>query len=155
MCPQQVEPVLLAALAAWALALAVDDARHRRVLNWALAPVAAFALAARAAGGWQGCELSLLSGLAGAAIGLAFWLPGYLLKQSGAGDVKCAMTMGLVLGASRALEANLLGFLLLGLMSVAMLAAGRRGVRIPAVPALSLAFVAELAGGPWMLLRGA
>jgi Flp pilus assembly protein protease CpaA len=153
-CPQQAEPFLLAALAAWALALAVDDVRHRRVLNWALAPVAAFALAARAAGGWAGCELTLTSGLAGAAIGLAFWLPGYLLKHSGAGDAKCAMVMGLVLGASRSLEFNLLGFLFLGLMSVVAMLGGRRGQRIPAVPALSLAFVAALASGPWWLGRG-
>ncbi len=154
MCPQQAEPVLLAALAAWALALAVDDVRHRRVLNGALAPVAMLALAARASGGWAGCELSLVNGLIGALLGLLLWLPGYGLKQCGAGDVKCAMVMGLVLGASRSLEANLLGFLLLGLMSVVVLATGRRGHRIPAVPALSLAFVIELIGGPWMLLRG-
>ena len=155
MCPQQAEPYLLAALAAWALALAVDDVRHRRVLNWALAPVAILALAARASGGGSGCELSLVDGLIGAGIGLLMWLPGYGLKQCGAGDVKCAMVMGLVLGTSRALEANLLGFLVLGLMSVAMIVAGRRGRRIPAVPALSLAFCVELMGGPWILLRGA
>ncbi|HEY0973483.1 MAG TPA: A24 family peptidase [Solimonas sp.] len=151
MCPLEVDPVLPVALGIWALVLAVDDIRHHRVLNVALVPVAAFALAARVSGGWPGCDLSLWSGLAGAAIGLAFWLPGYLLKRSGAGDVKCAMVMGLVLGGTRALEANLIGFIALGLLALIAMLAGRRNSRIAAVPALATGFIAALAGGPWLL----
>lgn len=151
MCPPPADLVVLAVFGIWALALAVDDVRHHRVLNRALLPVAIFALAARFWGGWPGCELSWLSGLWGALIGLVFWLPGYLLKRSGAGDLKCAVTMGLLLGGAQALEANLLGFLFLGIQAVWFYAAGWRPARMPAVPALSLGFVIELAGGPWLL----
>ena len=151
MCPPPADLVLLTVLGLWALALAVDDVRHRRVLNLALLPVASFALAARIWGGWPGCELSWLPGFWGALIGLLFWLPGYLLKRSGAGDVKCAMTMGLVLGGMQALEANLLGFLFLGMQAAVFYALGRRELRMPAVPALSLGFIIQLAGGPWWL----
>ncbi len=151
MCPGQSDPVLLGALGLWALALAIDDIRHRRVLNWMLLPVAVFALAARTWGGWPGCNPSLTDGLMGAGLGLLLWLPGYVMKHVGAGDVKCAMVMGLVLGASRALEANLLGAIALGLIALPVMWMGMGRVRIPAVPALACGFVAELAGGPWLL----
>lgn len=151
MCSQQFDAILFAAMAAWALAMAVDDVRHRRVLNWALLPVLGFALAARISGGWPGCELSLVDGLLGALIGLVCWLPGYAIKKSGAGDVKLAIVMGLVLGGTRAFEANLIGFLVLGVQALVFYALGRRGTRMPAVPALAVGFIAELWGGPWLL----
>ncbi len=151
MCAQQLDPILIVALVGWILALALDDIRHRRVRNWALLPVLGFALAARISGGWPGCELSLWDGLLGMGLGLVFWLPGYVLKRSGAGDVKLAMVIGLVLGATRAFEANLIGFLVLGAQALLFYALGRKGTRMPAVPALAIGFIAALLGGPWLL----
>src|SRR6218665_2739474 len=99
---------LFGALIVWSLALAVDDIRQRRVLNWAVFLVALLILVQRSLESLFGLQQALAPGFAGTVIGLAFWLPGYVLKQSGAGDVKFAMTIGLVLGPVRAIEANLL-----------------------------------------------
>ncbi|QHS11344.1 A24 family peptidase [Sinimarinibacterium sp. NLF-5-8] len=142
---------LLAALTIWATALAIDDVLHRRVLNVLLLPVALGALGARFLGGWAGCELTLMSGLIGAAAGFALWLPGYAMRQVGAGDVKLAATFGLVLGTYGAIEANLFGALFLGVFSFVLVMLGMRKSRMPAAPMLALAFVVELWAGPFLL----
>lgn len=141
-------------LCIWALALAIDDIRQRRVLNVALLPVFVLAVIGRSLEGWSGSPQSLIPGLIGAAISLGFWLPGYLLKQSGAGDVKFAMVVGLILGPLRAVEANLLALLILGMYALPSAYIGRTETRIPAVPALAFGFIVELIYGPWLLGRG-
>lgn len=95
-----------------------------------------------------------MPGLVGMVIGAAIWLPGYLLKQSGAGDVKLAMTIGLILGPLRAIEANLLALLVLGVYALPSAYLGGFRVRIPAVPALAFGFIVELISGPWLLGKG-
>jgi len=47
--------------------------------------------------------------LGGGAVGLALWLPFWLLRVLGAGDVKLAAAAGLWLGAAGVLEASLMG----------------------------------------------
>ena len=143
--------VLLALLAAWALMLAAVDIRWRRVPNLALLPVLLLLLLGGVHSYGSGCWPEPGSSAVGALVGLAVWLPGYALGQVGAGDVKCAFVFGAVLGGVEALEANLLGLLVLGLMAAVAVVSGRRAVRLPVVPALALGFLIELAGGPWLL----
>lgn len=90
--------------------------------------------------------------LAGAALGAAFWLPGYLLRKLGAGDVKLAACMGGLLGGVAAVEAMLLAGVALGVMSVLASLSFGPTYRLPAAVALSTGFVVRLFTGP--LLTG-
>ncbi len=143
--------VLLALLAAWALMLAAVDIRWRRVPNLALLPVLLMLVVAGVLNYGSGCWPEPGSSGVGAVLALAMWLPGYAVGQVGAGDVKCAFVFSAVLGGVEALEANLLGLLVLGLMAATAMVRGRRAARLPVVPALALGFLIELAGGPWLL----
>ena len=88
------------------------------------------------------------SSLAGAALGAALWLPGYFVNKVGAGDVKFAACIGLLLGVAATAEVMLLSAMLLGLMAVAAVAAGRREARLPAAVALAGGMLLRLFWGP-------
>lgn len=89
-----------------------------------------------------------VSSLAGAALGAALWLPGYFVKKVGAGDVKFAACIGLLLGAAATAEAMLLSAMLLGLMAVAAVVTGWREARLPAAVALAGGMLLRLSWGP-------
>lgn len=76
-------------------------------------------------------------------------LPGYALGYMGAGDVKLASIMGLLLGSLPAFKMLLVFAVLLGVMSAAALWIYRRQPkankrRIAAAPALALGFISQL-----------
>jgi prepilin peptidase CpaA len=74
---------------------ALIDLRTQRIPNALSATAALLGLIAQVSlNGAPG----LLSALAGAAIGLAMFLPFYLLRAVGAGDVKAMATVGIFLG---------------------------------------------------------
>lgn len=134
----------VAALLIWATAIAVTDWRLRKVPNLlllvALLP-AGLVLAWRGEGLLGAAPVASLTGLL---CGLLLTLPGYLLGQFGAGDVKLSAVLGLLLGQPAILSTLLLAAILLGAMAlVTRLSAGAeaaRKIRLPAAIALSGGF---------------
>ncbi|MES0872713.1 prepilin peptidase [Sinimarinibacterium thermocellulolyticum] len=133
---------------AWAVAISVWDLRTRRIPNWSLV-VAALAGAGLLLHQGQGIAgVGWLGSLAGAAIGVLIWLPGYLVKKLGAGDVKLAGCIGFLLGGLAAVEAMWIAAVALGAMAaIASLSFGPSH-RLPAAAALSAGFVVRLWVGP-------
>lgn len=130
------------------------DVQQRRVPNWALVPVAVAVLMWQLLQGGTTYRDALVPSLLGGMIGIVFWLPGYWLRRTGAGDVKFAVVMGLLLGPIPALEANLVALVMLGAYALPSAYAGHYENRIPAVPALAFGLIVELIGGPWWLGQG-
>lgn len=134
-------------LALWAALIAAHDLATRRVPNLALALVLAPALMALALNGAGLLGVGWQSSLAGLGLGLALTLPGYALGKLGAGDAKFAAVVGLLLGVHNTLTCLLAAGLGLGLTAaLAWLARRDLKLRIPAAPALALAFGATLFG---------
>lgn len=79
----------------WLLVAVVQDTRHRRLSNRLVLAGALGALALALAPGGLGPASSLQGG----AIALLVFLPGWVLHQLGAGDVKLATVCGLLVGA--------------------------------------------------------
>lgn len=116
-------PLGLLAGAAFTLLLAgacVSDVRWRRIPNRVV--VALFV---------GGIVYSILTmppmaalerALAGSAVGLALWLPFWLARVLGAGDVKLAAASGAWLGVTGIVEASLLGAVVGGALAVWALA---------------------------------
>jgi prepilin peptidase CpaA len=103
-------PLALLAKVAFTLMLAaacVSDLRSRRIPNRIVVALAlgglvhAFATTTPLA--------ALEHALGGGALGLALWLPFWLARMLGAGDVKLAAASGVWLGVAGTLEASLLG----------------------------------------------
>jgi prepilin peptidase CpaA len=91
--------------------------------------------------------------LAGLAVATVWWLPGLWLRQLGAGDVKFAACIGLLLGAAAAFEAMLLAAAALGTMAVATRMRSRPmrsrpDPRLPAAGALCAGMLVRLGWGP-------
>lgn len=138
---------------AWALIVAVVDARTRRIPNGLLLAAAApgaLVFAVRDAGllghGWA-------DSLIGATLPLVLLLPGFLLKALGGGDVKFALCCGGLLGArDSALMLVGTGFAL-GLCAAYARWGGRRtqagrSARIAAGPAIAAGFIGGLSARP-------
>ena len=71
-------------------------------------------------------DVGPLRALTGAALGFAAWLPFWLLRLLGAGDVKLATAIGAWLGPWGVLEASLLAALAGGVLALAVVARRRR-----------------------------
>lgn len=128
-----------ALLAAFSLLVAVWDAKVRRVPNTlAVAALLCGLAAGTAAGGLAGLSRAAL----GAAAGLGFTVPLWLLGWCGAGDCKAAAALCAFLGPGPGAEAVLGGLALAGAWSAALLA--RRG-RLASTLALAAGSLA--AGG--------
>jgi prepilin peptidase CpaA len=120
-----------ALLIAYVSMVALIDVRTRRIPNELSATAALLGLVAQAS--LHGAP-GLLDALAGAAIGLGMFLPFYLLRAVGAGDVKAMGTVGIFLGAQASLLAvaftliagALVGVIVLLLPSLAAASAGTR-----------------------------
>lgn len=131
---------------------AISDLRSRRVPNRLLAGglAAAFMLQAFAPGG------DLMLGAGGMLTGLLVFLPFYLLKGMGAGDVKLMATIGAYAGPAATLRISLATFVAGGLVCIAWWLAQRRhagvmagkqaGMHIPYAVAIALG---TLAGWNW------
>jgi len=138
------------ALSAWAATIAVYDWRQMRVPNvllvLALVP-ASLALIFNPTGLLGADRLSSLAGM-GIAFGLT--LPGYIFRRFGAGDVKFAAVLGLMLGTARAFELILGASLLMGLAALILLKLPVRN-KFAAAPMLAAAFIVEMFCGPLLV----
>jgi prepilin peptidase CpaA len=86
---------LHALLIVFVLSVAVIDWRTHRIPNVLCAVAAMFGVSLQI--GLHG-EAGLFSALGGAAVGFAMFLPFYVLRAFGAGDVKAMATVGIFLG---------------------------------------------------------
>lgn len=89
-------PLELAVLIAYVSLLALVDIRTHRIPNALSATAAVLGLSLQM---WLNGAPGMLSALGGAAVGLGIFLPFYLLRAFGAGDVKAMATVGIFLGA--------------------------------------------------------
>lgn len=131
-------PVLCAlALFAWLVVAAAIDVRSRRIPNrlvgsGMIAALALHLLAPSGAGlfsfwwGSPGVSQSLLGLLAG----LALFMPLYLLRAVGAGDVKLLAMVGAWLGPQLLLGATLLSVLAGGVMAIVVMLASRTSMQV-------------------------
>lgn len=76
------------------------------------------------------------------------WLPGWFLHRLGAGDVKFAACIGLLLGAAPTIEAMLLGAVFLGAMSAWTGIMSKPSAHLPAAVALSAGMLVRMGWGP-------
>lgn len=88
---------LNATLIVFVVSLALTDWRTHRIPNLLCAVGAMFGLALQI--GMHG-ESGLMAALVGAAVGFGMFLPFYVVRAFGAGDVKAMATVGIFLGAS-------------------------------------------------------
>jgi len=137
------------ALLAWSATIAWIDWRKRRIPNGLLllALVPCLVMLAVTAEGPLGAgpQQSLL----GAIVATVLFLPGFVTKLCGGGDVKLAACCGALLGMPATLVMMLIASLLLGVASLWVLMQRRRGIavsaRLAAGPALVSAFVVAMA----------
>ena len=154
------ETLDLAVLAAWFAALVLlmaidlDQRLLPDVITLPLIPAALVALVA----GWNPLladkEMGVVSGIAAAALAPAFLaVSNWLLRGGlGMGDVKLAVSLGLVLGLTRFITGFFAGAIVFAAATLVLLATRRIGLRsaIPFGPMLVLAgFAGALLGTEW------
>jgi leader peptidase (prepilin peptidase) / N-methyltransferase len=131
--PELVAVTYLAAVTPW---LAWFDATAHRLPNRIVLPGVGVGLLA-CAGEWLSTGLVPLVPLVAAAAYAGFLLLLHVIGGMGMGDVKLAAALGLASwNLSVAVLSPVIAFLVGGLVSVAILIAGRRGQRIPFGPFL-------------------
>ena len=139
-------------LGAWSVGIGLYDLRTHRIPNVALVLLLVPALQALAINRQGLLGAGILSSLAGFLVAGLLMLPGYRLGKMGAGDVKFAACMGLLLGLPQSIEWVLFSLIAMGLVSAAWIAVKRQWSslhdRLPAGLAMSLAFCIEMAYGP-------
>lgn len=86
---------LHAALIVFVAAVAIIDSRIHRIPNLLCGTAAILGLSLQL---WLHGQDGLLAALGGAATGFAMFLPAYVLRAFGAGDVKAMATVGIFLG---------------------------------------------------------
>jgi prepilin signal peptidase PulO-like enzyme (type II secretory pathway) len=107
------------------LTVAVIDLEHRRVLNVMLAPAAVVALLASLLPGPPSLLSAVVGGVAG--FGLFFLIAIIGRGKMGAGDVKLAGVVGLMLGFPAAISALVIGIFLGGAAAIILLITHRAG----------------------------
>jgi len=135
----------------WALAIAASDVWRLRVPNVLLMLITVPALLVLAVNGRGLLGVSAGSSAIGLLLSGGLLLPGYLMGQVGAGDVKYAAVLGLLVGAPGIFSVLLWSALGMGVLSLAAWLAGSRyrsalTRKVPAALALSAGFIAHLAG---------
>ena len=141
--------ITTAALLAWSAAVATIDWRTRRIPNGLLllALVPCLLLLVVRAEGPLGA--GPMQTLIGGSVATILFLPGFLMRLSGGGDVKLAACCGAMLGMPATLIMMLIASLLLGAISLWVMMQRRRGkavaVRFAAGPALVSGFVVAMA----------
>jgi prepilin peptidase CpaA len=132
-------------LSLWALVIAGTDFRQLRVPNSLLLLVLVPAALMQLIQGAGLLGVGNADALSGFGIGLLLGLPGYALRQFGAGDVKYMAVLGLLCGPRGILAITLVAAILLGLMSVSVAVIARlqrrQPGRMPAAIALSSGFL--------------
>jgi prepilin peptidase CpaA len=105
---------------------ALVDIRTGRIPNWLVFGGALYALAYNAFFPLYPRDIGILFALGGLAVGLVAFLPLYLFRVMGAGDVKLMAMVGAFIGASACIQAVLASLLAGGLLAVAFaLCSGR------------------------------
>ena len=89
-------PIEVGVLIAYVSMVALVDIDTHRIPNALSATAAVLGLSLQL---WVNGAPGVLSALGGAAVGLAIFLPFYVLRAFGAGDVKAMATVGIFLGA--------------------------------------------------------
>ena len=117
--------LVLWAFASYLLVVLVIDLEHRRVLNVMLIPAAAVALLASFLPGPPNWKQALVGGAAG--LGIFFLIALVSRGKMGAGDVKLAGVIGLMVGFPVVLTALFIGVLLGGAAAIIMLITRRAG----------------------------
>lgn len=142
------EDVITGALLMWAIGIAAADWRWRRVPNLLLLALLLPTLTLLLLRGTGPLLVAWPASLAGAFIAASLSLPGYLARRLGAGDVKLVGMLGLLLGWPNIGWMLLCAALLLGLMSVATVAAlgfaAARPLHLPAAVPIAAAFAATV-----------
>lgn len=119
-------PILKALLLALVLTAAAYDLRFRRIPNWlALSGFVAGLGANIALLGWRG----LFTALLGSLVALAVYLPLYLIRGMGAGDVKLMIAVGAIVGPRHWLGIFLATAVAGGLLSLLLIAWKKRFYR--------------------------
>jgi len=113
---------LNATLIVFVVSLAIIDWRTHRIPNVLCAAGALFGLALQM--GIHG-EAGLLAALGGAAVGFGMFLPFYLVRAFGAGDVKAMATVGIFLGAPSTMLAVGMTLIAGGVLGTAVLCVKR------------------------------
>lgn len=136
-------------LGVWAGWIAWNDWRKQRIPNAALILVLLPALLSLAINRQGLLHAQILDSLLGLLAAAGILLPGYVMGYVGAGDVKFAGLLGLLIGSVPALKMMLVFGLLLGAMSLATLwwYRGQPHIlkrRIATAPALAIGFVSQL-----------
>lgn len=137
------------ALSVWAGWMAWSDWRRHRIPNTGLVLVLIPALLCLVLDRQGLLQTAMMDSLLGFLVAGGLLLPGYALGYMGAGDVKLASVMGLLLGALPAFRMLLVFALLLGAVSAVALWVYRRQPqankrRIAAAPVLALGFISQL-----------
>lgn len=132
------------------MVISVYDLRQQRVPNVALFLIFVPATLALMVQGKGLLGADIWSSVVGMALGFSLTLPGYVLRLFGAGDVKFAAVLGLLLGTARSFEMMLISSLLMGVTAIVLLQILKlpRGTKFPAAPMLALAFAVEMGFGP-------
>lgn len=132
-------------LSLWALVIAGIDFRQLRVPNSLLLLVLVPALLVQFINGTGLLGQSPTAAVIGFGIGLLLGLPGYVIRQFGAGDVKYMAVLGLLCGPAGIIAIVLASALMLGLMAAVLVLYARmkqrKPGRIPAAIALSSGFL--------------
>ena len=115
--------IVLVVVAGASVAAALIDLRTGKIPNPLTAAVAAAGLGLAALGL---TSQSIAGALAGAAVGFALLLPGYVLGGTGAGDVKLLAALGIWLGPAGALMAFFYSAIAGGVLAVAHAVKRRR-----------------------------
>lgn len=139
--------------AAWAVAIAIGDVRSRRIANALLLAAAVPALLLLLLDGRGPLGAGPADSLLGAALCTVPWLPGWRLKMVGAGDVKYAACIGLLLGWLPGARAMVYAAVILGIMALAARLRAPGGPRLPMGVALSAGLLIELSGVAAAALR--
>jgi prepilin peptidase CpaA len=101
-----------------------SDLRARRIPNWLNALALIIALPVQCA--LQGPAHGALFWLSGCLTGGLLFMPGYLLRMMGAGDVKLMAAIGAFCGAAGAFEIAVVATVIGGIFSIATLVRRRR-----------------------------
>lgn len=145
--------VLSGGLVTWAAAIALKDWQSHRIPNVALVLLLVPAVLALVVNGVGLLMLPPVPSLLGFLLGGGILLPGYVLGKMGAGDVKFAACIGLLLGPQSTCKMLLMFAIALGVLSAAVWAYQRRVPdggkrRIAAAPAMAAAFIVQLLWNP-------
>jgi len=150
MAAAALSPGVLVLMVAWAGWIAWNDWRRRRVPNRALWSMLLWVAVSLLALQHTPAGASALQSGFGFLLGLGLGLPGYLLRQLGAGDVKLIAVMGALQGWQTLSLTLLLSALLLGLaallLSLHLGFAEARQQRLPAAVAICAGFL-----GSWLM----